>query len=155
MGVVASDLKFFQSELEGSSGGTMSLIEIPQGQIELLFRDTPQAFLVDGGIVYKKIFVINLNPDFALLDAGAYTLLQPTSGEILTLGIGTADDTDPLAVQYGLRTDPATALSLGDLATNEAQAIWMRRLTPASLDKFDENYAAFFQLAVQGTSSED
>lgn len=152
MSFQASDLKFFQSELEGSAGGSISMIEIPQGQIELLFKDTPSHFLVDGGIVYKKIFVINTNPDFSLLGVGAYSLLRPTSGEQMALALGTNIDTDPLPLNFSDYNNPATALQLGDMATNDPKALWMRRLTPAGLE-FDEDAPAFFQLAVKGTSS--
>jgi len=153
MSIVAGDLRFFQSEMEGSSGGAMSLIEIPQGKIELLFKDTPRQFLVDGGIVYKKIFVINTNPQFALLNAVAYPLLQPTSGEELALALGDASDTDPLPLQFVVYKDYNNALQLGDMGTNQPRAIWMRRLTPASLADFDEDIPAFFQLAVRGFTS--
>lgn len=153
MSIVPADLRFFQSELEGSSGGPMSMIEIPQGEMQLLFKDTPRQFLIDGGIVYKKVFVVNTNPAFALLDGRVYTLMQPTSEEKLALALGTPTDTDPFPLYFEERNDMNTALQIGDLATNEVQAIWMRRLTPPGLTKFDEDVPAFFQLAVRGMTS--
>lgn len=152
MPITASDLKFFQSDMEGSSGGSMSLIEIPQGQVELIFRDTTRQFLADGGVVYKKIFAININPDFALLAPKAFTLLQPTSGERLALAIGTTDDTDPLPLEFQEYSTYESGLDLGSMASNVPVPIWMRRLTPAGME-FNEDITAFFQLAVKGLSS--
>jgi hypothetical protein len=152
MTIAASDLKFFQSDVEGSSGGSMSLIEIPQGQVELIFRDTPRQFLVDGGIVYKKIFAINVNPDFALLAAKAFTLLQPTSGERLALALGIGNDVDPLPLEFQEYSTYEAGLDLGSLTSNVPVPIWMRRLTPAGM-VFNEDITSFFQLAVKGLSS--
>jgi hypothetical protein len=152
MPIVPSDLKFFQSELEGSSGGPISLTEIPQGQLNLIFKDTTQADLVDGSLAYKKVFVINTSPSFSLAGAVVYTLLQPTSGERLALALGTPTDTDPTTLEFQEYNAKNAALLLGDLATNESKSIWMRRLTPAGLENFDENAPAFFQLAISEVS---
>lgn len=153
MSVIASDLKFFQSDGEGSSGGSMSLIEIPQGKMELIFKDTPRQFLVDGGAVYKKIFVINLNQSLPLVAAAVYALLQPTSGERLALALGTPTDVDPLPLQFLEYGTYEQGLVLGDINPNQAFSIWMRRLTEAGSDEFDEDVPAFFQLVVKGATS--
>lgn len=149
MSIVATDLKFFQSDSEGSAGGPMSMIEIPQGKMELIFKDTPRQFLIDGGATYKKIFVVNTNQSAALSAAMAYTLLQPTSGERLALALGDPTDTDPTPLQFQEYGTYEAGLSLGDIAVDQAVAIWMRRFTPAGLENF-EDITAFFQLVVKG-----
>ncbi len=151
MTISAGDLKFFQSANEGSAGGSMSLIQIPEGSLERIFPDTKRVALETSAVCYKKVFVVNTNPSDMLVDARIFLLVRPTSMEYVEVAIGTMDDEDGTVHQYFSPIDYAGGLQVGDMLPNTIVPVWMRRVTPAGLTPFSE--MAFFQLAVQGLTT--
>jgi hypothetical protein len=148
MPVQNSDIMFFQSELEGSSGGAISPILVPQGIVELIFGDTPLDGLENGATEYRKVFLVNGNQTDSLSLAHIWTLLPPTSGEQIAMAVGTDVDTDPSALTFAQFTDENNSLALGTVGTTPVP-IWIRRLTPAGLPPFQNR--SMFQLGFRGT----
>lgn len=140
--IAASDLKFFQSQIEGSAGGAISAIALPLGKKNLLFKDTTRRELDHGGVSYRKIFVVNSHATLPLINARLWLLTPPTSGEAISFAIGTADDIDPEPLDF--QPYYATApLSLGTMLVGDAVAIWMRKVCEPDNPEFEDNLTQF------------
>lgn len=147
MPLTEQDLRFFQSELEGSSGGSMSTLEIPKDQLCLIFGDVDRGQAKYGGVDYRKVFAVNMHPTAELLVARLWLLMQPNAGVQVGIGLGTPTDADGEAIQYSSPISPADAIYLGDKAAGSVIPIWIRRVVPAGTPEFER---AFFQLALTG-----
>ncbi len=152
MPLAAGDIAYFQSELEGSSGGAISTLRIPLDQLCLVFPDATRGQLKYGGVDYRKFFVVNAHPTDTLFSARLWLLMQPTGGSQAAVGRGDATDTDGESVEYSSPSSRENALYLGDLAPGSATAFWARRVVPALTPPFDRG---FFQMAVAGLSLQE
>jgi len=149
MTLSAADIKFFQSELEGSSGGAMSTLEIPKNQLCLIFGDVSRSAARYGGVEYRKVFAVNTHPTGELYSGRLWLLMQPIDGVDMAIGIGTLDDTDPDPIPFVSPTDKSQAIYLGDLVPGSVTPIWLRRVVSPETPEFDRG---FFQLALTGNA---
>jgi hypothetical protein len=147
MALTAADMKFFQSELEGSSGGALSTLEIPQDQMCFMFPYVTRGQAKYGAVQYKKVFAINMSPDQELFVSRLWLLMQPSAGIKIAIGIGSPTDTDGEAITYSAPISKETAIYLGDLIAGSIIPIWIRRVIPAGTPDFERG---FFQLALTG-----
>lgn len=147
MPITAADIRFFQSELEGSSGGAMSTLEIPKDQLCLIFGDVGRGQAKYGGVDYRKVFAVNAHPTDELLVARLWLLMQPSAGVQVGIGLGSPTDTDGEAIVYSSPISPTDAIYLGDLAPGSVIPVWIRRVVPANTPEFERG---FFQLALTG-----
>lgn len=147
MTLAASDIRFFQSELEGSSGGAMSTLEIPKDQLCLVFPDVTRGQAKYGAVQYAKVFSVNTNPVDELFSARLWLLMQPGDGSQVSIGIGSPTDTDGEAIDYTAPLSRTDAIYIGDQTPGKITPIWIRRVIPALTPEFERG---FFQLALTG-----
>jgi hypothetical protein len=147
MPVTSSDLKFFQSELEGSVGGAMSLIEVPKDEMCLLFRDVTRDQASNGLVDYKKLFMVNTNPADDLFVTKMWMLMQPGDRIEMAVGLGTLTDADGSVISYSTPDSIENSIYLGDLGSGKVTPIWLRRAVPTGIPEFEKD---FFQLAFAG-----
>lgn len=145
--LTADDIKFFQSELEGSSGGGMSTLEIPKSELCLMFGDVTRGQAKYGAVEYRKIFALNSNPTLDFYVGRLWLLMQPNAGIQMAIGIGDMIDTDGELISYSAPMAAQDAIYLGDLPPGSITPIWLRRVIPAGTPEFDRG---FFQLAFTG-----
>jgi len=146
----ANDIKFFQSEEEGSSGGAISTLEIPKDKLLLVFGDVTRDQQQYGAVTYRKVFALNLHPLDDLNVAEMWLLMQPCAGIEMALGIGTNTDTDGSVISYSSPTSQDEAIALGDISPGNMRPIWIRRVVHAGTPEFE---VGFFQLALSGKVS--
>jgi hypothetical protein len=145
--IVAGDLKFFQSELEGSSGGALSTLEIPLDQMCLIFPDVTRGQAKYGAVEYKKVFAINMSALDTLSAGRLWLLMQPLANIKMAIGVGSPTDTDGSLIEYTSPSSKKTAVYLGDMAPSQSIPIWIRRVVPLGAPEFERG---FFQLALTG-----
>ena len=145
--LTAADMVFFMSELEGSSGGAMSTLQIPTAEMCRIFGDVTRLQAKFGGVDYRKVFLVNTNPTASLDVARMWFLMQPGIGNVMAMGLGSETDTDGTLISYTSPTDYSNALYLGDLPAGKIIPIWFQRVVTAGTKHFDR---AFFQLALTG-----
>ncbi len=143
----ASDIKFFQSELEASSGGAMSMLEIPRDQLCLIFPDVGRGQARYGAAEYRKVFAVNVHPTDDFFVTRLWLLRQPCAGIEMALGLGDPTDTDGEAVSYSAPMAAKDGIYTGDIAPGQAVPVWVRRVVPADTPEFERG---FFQLAFTG-----
>lgn len=144
--MLSSDLSFFQSQSQGSTGGAISMISIPGNALALIWPDVLLAELQSGAVHYLKVFAVNTGTD--TLTAARAFMVQTIDGESLEMAVGDSGDTDPSALTFLDYPQYASGLALGDMAPGAVVAIWIRRVTPADMSAFDG--PAFFQLFLSG-----
>ncbi len=151
MPISPADLKWYQSSLPDSAGGTITATPIPNNQPSGLFPQVPRVALEEGRVDYRKVFFKNENAEsLALNNAGVFVLFQPTAGEVVGIALGTPTDTEGSALTYVAPSTKEAALMLGDMSAGQAQAIWIRRQVNVGQNVFE---TSSFQLAAFGYGS--
>lgn len=127
------NLVLFQSSLPGSSGGVIGGQQVPTTGSNNLFPDVPWQSLVPGQVIYEKVFLSNTG-DAPAPDPSLW-LLQATSREVVSIGIGTSSDSDGTVVSYTVPTR-GNPLTLPDMNPGDSVALWLCKTTGANTPQF-------------------
>ena len=148
MPVLPTDLVYDQSSNPISTGGPISAITIDRTKLVNLLPPVTALQQQNGNVSYIKIFLANNNLATNWLNPTFWMLAQPTSGESIAIGFGTANDTNPGAVTFSAPSSFATGLTTASIPFGNAISLWIRRTTPVAQPNYD---ISSFQLACQGT----
>ena len=143
-------VSLFRSSLTNSSGGPISAMELPAGEVHLLFPALTSDDLAAGVTTYRKVFVKNTGETKMLNSPFVWLALPPTQGGEISIGLGSDNDADGSAVSYVSPRVFADALALPSLDPGEYQGLWIRRVIPAGTPEF---IASAMQLAIRAVQS--
>lgn len=147
MAIAAASIKFYQCATwsEGAShGGDIDTgAEIVTATDQNIFDDVSNSGRIAGETNYRKIYLRNENADTWLSVSGWIDQLTPASNDEVSIILGTNGEVQSDVTGYSfvspsgkLDTD---ALLVGDLAQNEYQAVWIKRIVSAAGDGYTEN----------------
>ena len=148
MAIDADKLKFYRCTTwaEGEThGGDIDLGgEIVSGQAQNIFDDVSEAQRTAGATEYRKIFIRNENTDTWLAVKAWIAQFTPAPNDEISIKPGTdagVQSVEGVAAGYVSPSSKvhADALAIGDLAQNEYQAIWIRRVVTAGGNGYSDN----------------
>lgn len=142
MAILATNIKWYQCTVwtEGDThGGDIDVgNEITSGIDQNIFDDVSDAERVAGDIDYRKIYIKNLNTD--TWNAVKNWLSTIPDNTTVAIALGTTSDvesevktggTAPLTYVAPTTKAHADVLTIGNLAQNAYQAIWIKRTVSA------------------------
>lgn len=155
MVATAGDIDFFYSggasnvDPDLSLGGIISTTEITSGVLLNLFDTVIGSEASAGDIEYRCFYVKNSNLTDTIANASIWIESQTTSpdtdiaigldpagvGDGSATGVATTvvnESTAPAGVVFSSPANAAAALSIGNLTTGQAQAVWVRRTVNAA-----------------------
>jgi hypothetical protein len=151
MPIAASDIKLYLSGGSGNTdpnasiGGARSTsTQITSASLQNLFANVPGAEATPGSVKYRCFYVRNEHASLTYQAVKAFIQTLTASGNSeIDIGLdpagvnGTAaspanETTAPAGVTFSRPTTLGAALSIGDLAVNAFQAIWVRRTIDAA-----------------------
>lgn len=155
MAIIATDLKYFKSATSSSTGntngrtidslgGAITTTELISGTLHDLFDSVSSSEAANGRVEYRCIYLKNDNATQTLYDAitwintaaaGTNTTIEiapDPAADDQTPAIILADEvdsTDQLTTITNWTTAPsaASSVSIGDVPSGRAKAIWIRR----------------------------
>ena len=148
MAIATASIKYYQCLVftEGSThGGDIDTgNEITTGTDENIFDDVENAERISGDTEYRKIYIRNENSDtWEAVKAWIDTFTAATNDEI-SIKLGTnsgVQSVEGVAAGY-VSPDSKShgdVLSIGDLAQNAYQSIWIKRIVSAAGDGYTDN----------------
>jgi len=148
MTLSSDNIKFYQcttwAEGDSHGGDIDTENEITSGVEENIFDDVSEAERVSGDTEYRKIFVKNENTDtWGAVKAWIESFTPATNDEI-SIALGTnagTQSSEGTGLSYK-SPDSKThedVLNIGDLAQNEYQAVWIKRVVDAAGDGYTAN----------------
>lgn len=148
MSLSPSNIKFYQCTTwaEGDShGGDIDTgSEITDGTDQNIFDDVSNDERVAGDTEYRKIFVRNENTDTWAAVKLWIDQFTPATNDEISIKLGTnagVQSVEGVAAGYVSPDSKSHAdvLTIGDLAENEYQAIWIKRVVSAAGDGYTGN----------------
>lgn len=157
MAIVAANIKWYQCSVWGEGdthGGDIDTgNEITSGADQNIFDDVTNAERVAGDTEYRKIYIRNENADtWNAVKAWIDTFTVASNDEI-SIKLGTnagVQSVEGVAAGYVSPDSKAHAdvLSIGNLAQNAYQSIWIKRVVTAAGDGYTANS---FKLAAESS----
>jgi len=147
MSIAASDLLYYQSNNAGSTGGTISALQIVDATLNNLFPDVSGDGAVTGQKDYRKVFVKNNHSTLTLMNPLLWLLRQAQDDDVCSIALGTVNDSNPTSLNFVSPLDKTSGLSFPDLAPGQSQGFWILRTTPPNAKAFP---AASIQVVVEG-----
>jgi len=148
MAILASEIHFYKSTAQGpgtggatisSLGGAITASQLTSGLLNDLFDDVSAAESTTGRTEYRCIYIQNTNVSLTLQGAVLWIASNaPNANVNCSIGLDPAgkgnvattiatEDTPPGGVVF-TQPDAGTPFALGDLATTEFYAFWIRRV---------------------------
>jgi len=137
------------TEGDSHGGAIDTTSEILSGNINNIFDNVSNAERENGMTDYRKVFLRNENAStWPSVVAWIQQLTNATNDEV-SIALGTdggtkADEGAGLSYVQPTTSDHTDVLSIGDLAQDEYQAIWIKRIVTAGGNGYTNNT---FQLA--------
>lgn len=137
MAIELVNLKYYQclvwSEGTTHGGDIDTANEIVSGQDQNIFDDVSNDERVAGDTEYRKIFIRNENADTWQAVKAWIAAFTPATNDEISVKLGTdagVQSVEGVAAGYVSPSSKvhADVLSIGDLAQNAYQAIWIRRI---------------------------
>jgi hypothetical protein len=147
--IVASDIKYYlsggaaNSDPNASLGGARSSTEVVTATLHNLFDIVSSAEASAGMTDYRCIYVRNEHGSLTWQSVVTWLQQQADHANVtISIGLGTSavdgteqtiadENTAPNTVTFSEPANEGAGLSIGDLATNEHKAIWVRRVVTA------------------------
>lgn len=141
MAITAANIKWYQCTVwtEGSThGGDIDTgNEITSGADQNVFDDVSDAERVSGDTEYRKIYIRNENADTWNAVKGWLSAIPDNTTITIKLGTNAGvQSVEGVAAGYVAPDSKvhADVLSIGNLAENAYQSIWIKRVVAASAD---------------------
>lgn len=132
------------TDVDLSLGAEMSTSVIVNNTLQNLFDNVSSAERATGSVEYRCFYFVNKHATETLVGAAVYIASQtPAADTAIAIGLDPAgvgdgentgvaatiaDETSaPAGVSFSAPGDAGTALAVGDLAPDEAIAVWVRR----------------------------
>jgi len=145
MAIVAGDLKMYltggaaNSVPAASLGGVTSSVQFTDNTLDKLFASIGPAEALAGATKYRALTFKNtsaLTAYSATIHISQETTSADTTVEIAYDSTGTQDvaneDTPPTGLSFSKPLSLATAIALGDIASNGTARIWFKRIVTAA-----------------------
>jgi len=148
MAILAANIKFYQCTTwdEGDThGGDIDTDnEITTGVDGNIFDDVSDAERIAGDTEYRKIYVRNENADTWSAVKAWISSFTPATNDEISIKLGTnagVQSVEGVAAGYVSPDSKAhgDVLSVGDLAENAYQSIWIKRIVSAAGDGYTAN----------------
>lgn len=167
MPVATSDIKFYLSgggsnaDPNAALGGAISATEVVDASLHNLFDAVNGTEATSGDTEYRCIYVKNTHGSLTWLSVAAWISSNtPSTDDTIDIGLGTSavggteqtvanENTAPSGVSFSAPSSFGTGLSIGDLASGQWKAIWVRRTVNASAAAYNADAAT---LSLQGDS---
>lgn len=147
MPILASEIQFFKSNFTGSDtitslGGAITANQLTSGLLNDLWDDVTATESSTGDTEYRCIYVQNKNLTLTLQTAGVYIdTNSPNPNVTCAIGLDpaglngvattVADESTPPAGVSFTTPDSGSPLTIGNMAPDDFQAIWIRRVVTA------------------------
>lgn len=167
MPIIDTDIKLHLSggssntDVNLSLGGVRSTTEVVTATTHNLFDKVSSTEATSGTTEYRCVYARNTHGSLTLDTARVFIATQtPSADTTVEIAVGSAaingteqtvgtETTAPTGVTFSAPSTYATGLALGNLATNEHKAIWIKRIVSPGAAAFNDS----FILRVQGDTA--
>lgn len=157
MAVLAANIKFYQcatwAEGDTHGGDIDTGSEITSGADQNVFDDVTDAERFAGDTEYRKIYIRNENADAWNAVKAWIDTFTPATNDEITVKLGTNAGVQSVEGVAGGYVSPDSkahgdVLSIGNLAQNAYQSVWIKRVVTAAGDGYTTNN---FKLAFESS----
>lgn len=166
MPITATDIQYrhsggaSNSDPNASLGGIKSSNQIADATVQNLFANVSGAEAAAGSIKYRCFYIHNNHGSLTWQSVVEWILTQtPSTDTVVAIGLDPAgvgngsttgvattianEDTAPAGVTFSEPADKGSGLNIGNIASSNSQATWVRRTVTAGASAYDSDNAVF------------